>query len=106
MPAKAFTLPLALALLAGCASDSALPLPTADHPASPDAPSAPPPPVSQTLSLNPATAPAATQPAAQAAYTCPHHPEVISDQPAQCPKCNMKLVPKDQGAAPAHEGHR
>jgi FtsP/CotA-like multicopper oxidase with cupredoxin domain len=35
-----------------------------------------------------------TSPAAGAAYTCPHHPEVVSDKPARCPKCGMKLVPK------------
>lgn len=29
-------------------------------------------------------------------YTCPMHPEVISDQPGNCPKCNMKLVLQDQ----------
>jgi Flp pilus assembly protein TadB len=27
-------------------------------------------------------------------YTCPMHPEVISDVPGKCPKCGMKLVPK------------
>lgn len=27
-------------------------------------------------------------------YTCPMHPEVISDKPGDCPKCGMKLVPK------------
>ena len=27
-------------------------------------------------------------------YTCPHHPEVVMDQPGRCPKCNMKLVAK------------
>jgi FtsP/CotA-like multicopper oxidase with cupredoxin domain len=26
------------------------------------------------------------------AYTCPMHPEVISDEPARCPKCGMKLL--------------
>lgn len=26
-------------------------------------------------------------------YTCTMHPEVISDKPGDCPKCNMKLVP-------------
>lgn len=29
-------------------------------------------------------------------YTCPMHPEVISDQPGNCPKCNMKLVLQNQ----------
>ena len=36
------------------------------------------------------------QPASQSAtaqkYTCPMHPEVISDQPGKCPKCGMNLV--------------
>src|SRR5260221_14108701 len=25
-------------------------------------------------------------------YTCPMHPEVISDKPGKCPKCGMDLV--------------
>lgn len=28
-------------------------------------------------------------------YTCPMHPEVVSDKPGRCPKCGMKLVLKD-----------
>ncbi len=27
-------------------------------------------------------------------YTCPMHPEVVTSQPGQCPKCNMDLVVK------------
>lgn len=27
-------------------------------------------------------------------YTCPMHPEVISDQPGKCPTCGMDLEPK------------
>lgn len=27
-------------------------------------------------------------------YTCPMHPEVISDKPGKCPKCGMELVAK------------
>jgi len=25
-------------------------------------------------------------------YTCPMHPEVISDKPGACPKCGMTLM--------------
>lgn len=28
-------------------------------------------------------------------YTCPMHPEVISDKPGQCPKCGMDLEKKE-----------
>ncbi|MBL8113666.1 MAG: hypothetical protein JNK60_12325 [Acidobacteria bacterium] len=28
-----------------------------------------------------------------AKFTCPMHPEVISDEPGRCPKCKMFLVP-------------
>lgn len=28
-------------------------------------------------------------------YTCPMHPEVISDKPGKCPKCGMGLVLKE-----------
>jgi hypothetical protein len=40
---------------------------------------------------------AASQPASAPAavtYVCPMHPEVTSDQPGRCPKCEMKLVEK------------
>ncbi len=29
-------------------------------------------------------------------YTCPMHPEVVTDHPGNCPKCGMKLVPKGE----------
>src|SRR4051812_45263782 len=30
-----------------------------------------------------------------AVYTCPMHPEVVSDKPGACPKCGMALEPKE-----------
>jgi hypothetical protein len=30
--------------------------------------------------------------ATQVQYTCPMHPEVISNKPGKCPKCGMDLV--------------
>jgi len=40
---------------------------------------------------------------APAQYTCPMHPEVVSDQPGSCPKCGMHLVPAED--AGNHNGH-
>jgi hypothetical protein len=28
-------------------------------------------------------------------YTCPMHPDVVSDRPGQCPRCGMNLVKRD-----------
>lgn len=35
---------------------------------------------------------------AKTVYTCPMHPEIISDKPGRCPKCGMKLVEKGKEA--------
>ena len=40
-----------------------------------------------------AHSPSANRPAAEQLYTCPMHPDVISDKPGKCPKCGMGLVP-------------
>lgn len=36
----------------------------------------------------------ATAPATAAQYTCPMHPDVLSDKPGQCPQCGMELQVK------------
>ncbi len=37
--------------------------------------------------------------AAKQLYTCPMHPDVISDKPGKCPECGMNLVPMTPPAA-------
>jgi len=37
-------------------------------------------------------------------YTCPMHPEVVMDEPGDCPKCGMTLVPRETSGSP-HAGH-
>ncbi|OYX21424.1 MAG: hypothetical protein B7Z04_03025 [Rhodobacterales bacterium 32-66-9] len=39
-------------------------------------------------------------------YTCPMHPEVRQDQPGNCPKCGMTLMPEAAAAAPARRSGR
>jgi len=38
-------------------------------------------------------------------YTCPMHPEVISDKPGNCPKCGMHLVPLENNKVSSHSDH-
>jgi hypothetical protein len=39
-------------------------------------------------------------------YTCPMHPEVVTDKPGKCPKCGMTLIEKtDQKQGGIHNMH-
>lgn len=37
-------------------------------------------------------------------YVCPMHPTVVSDHPADCPVCGMKLVPAEAPSTAPHDG--
>jgi multidrug efflux pump subunit AcrA (membrane-fusion protein) len=42
--------------------------------------------------------PSVTNPPAKQRYYCSMHPEVVSDEPGKCPKCEMDLVPMPDSA--------
>ena len=52
------------------------------------------------------------EPKVQPKYTCPMHPEIISDKQGSCPKCGMTLVPMKSSSEHssltqvAHEAHQ
>jgi hypothetical protein len=48
--------------------------------------------------------PAAGEVAAGTVYTCPMHPEVVSDHPGKCPKCGMDLVKKAESGVTGSGG--
>ena len=92
---------LTFAVLAGCVGQPPSTETPTDHPGHPMAAEAPAPERSRSL-RDQQTAPSdsrnATKSAAPVVYTCPHHPEVTSNEPGVCPKCEMKLQPKRAGS--------
>lgn len=48
--------------------------------------------------LNKTAVPVPAKPQAGVEYTCPMHPEVVSDRPGSCPKCGMALEPRTLSA--------
>jgi hypothetical protein len=106
-------LPVVCALvLGGCAGEYREPVLGAGHPASVDAAAAPTPQRSGVLAEREPVggaraaaehedhahdAPAGAAQGGAADYTCPMHPEVVSDGPGRCPKCGMALVEKEGG---------
>ena len=104
-------LSLAVTLEAGCATEPP-PRPAQLDPSNPSAPESAPLTAGQLAEPSSPANPPPPAPAAPAKaeaspdgggaakpsgvlYTCPMHPEVISDKPGRCPKCGMNLVPKE-----------
>ena len=102
---SAFLVGAASLALVSCTAHFSERPPSLDDPSNPEAPEAAVRVLPSTVSEGseaprPQPPPADGMHHGHALYTCPMHPEVVSEQPGQCPKCGMKLVPK----APASEG--
>ena len=105
---RSFVLAFGFAVLAGCGGQSSTTETPTGHPAHPSAAETPTAERSRTLqderTARSAAAGGGQRDAAGVVYTCPHHPEVTSNQPGVCPKCDMKLQPKTAGGGATAEG--
>ena len=45
------------------------------------------------------------EPEGEGTYTCPMHPEVVSEEPGHCPTCGMKLVSSELVGETSEHGH-
>jgi FtsP/CotA-like multicopper oxidase with cupredoxin domain len=45
------------------------------------------------------------EPEGPVVYTCPMHPEVVSEQQGKCPECGMKLMPASMAGSSGGHGH-
>ena len=89
-----------LFLIVGCA-DGTVPPPNNAHPASANAAEGTayvPPPATSSAPAEEHKDHEHGAASEKVTYTCPMHPEVVSDKPGQCPKCGMTLVPKKKDA--------
>jgi hypothetical protein len=86
-------------LAAGCASTPA-PLPAGPSAADADSPHGQTHEASIALGDSPVWQPP-TGPQEGVVFTCPHHPEVVSEVPGVCPKCHMDLLPTEKENAGA-----
>ncbi len=101
-------------LLSACATATGSFQPLgSNHPANPQAPEVPITDPSAFLRMegdeasakdHSSMSPDKTTPASTGAYVCPMHAEISSDQPGSCPKCGMKLVPRES-TEPKPEEH-
>ncbi|GAB62136.1 MAG: hypothetical protein DWB56_16785 [Candidatus Jettenia sp.] len=101
MIARILAIILGMMPLTSCANRIYELSPTVNDPANPNAPEAPfSPPLNRFQGeISVKTNQQITEPAPQTTseiFTCPMHPEIVQSEQDVCPKCGMRLIPKDQ----------